>query len=85
MKIKPRICQKFSCFVASFVGFWTISPNLGFCIFNLGFVQHFKDIILPENVRQNKAEEENEKKNQGFAKKFPAVWTRALVRRSLGY
>jgi hypothetical protein len=36
----------------------------------MGFVQHIQEIILPENLIQNKAEEENEKKNQGFAKNF---------------
>jgi hypothetical protein len=30
----------------------------------VGFVQHIKEIILPENFSQNKAVEENEKKNQ---------------------
>jgi hypothetical protein len=40
-------------------------------------VQHIQVIILPENLSQNKSEEENEK-NQGF--------TRCrLVRRSLGF
>jgi hypothetical protein len=34
----------------------------------MGFVQHIQVIILPENLSQNKAEEENENKNEGFAK-----------------
>jgi hypothetical protein len=48
----------------------------------MGFVQHIQAIILPENLSQNKAEEENEKKNQGFAKNFLLC---RLVRRSLGF
>jgi hypothetical protein len=48
----------------------------------MGFFQHIQAIILPENLSQNKAEEENEKKNQGFAKKIQLC---RLVRRSLGF
>jgi hypothetical protein len=48
----------------------------------MGLVQHIQVIILPENLSQNKAEEENEKKNQGFEKKFLLC---RLVRRSLGF
>jgi hypothetical protein len=36
----------------------------------MGFFQHIQVIILPEHLSQNKVEEENEKKNQGFAKNF---------------
>jgi hypothetical protein len=36
------------------------------------FVQHIQGIILPENLCQNKAEEENEKKPR-ICKKFPAL------------
>jgi hypothetical protein len=32
----------------------------------MSFVKHIQAIILPENLSQNKSEEENEKKNQGF-------------------
>jgi hypothetical protein len=35
----------------------------------MGFVQHIKAIILLENGGQRNSQEENEKKNQGFAKK----------------
>jgi hypothetical protein len=35
-------------------------------------VQHIQAIILPENLSQNKAEEENEKKPR-ICKKFPAL------------
>jgi hypothetical protein len=38
----------------------------------VGFVQHIKAIIMPENFSQNKAEEENEKKSR-ICKKFPAL------------
>jgi hypothetical protein len=38
----------------------------------MGFVQHTQLIILPENLSQNKAEEENEK-NPRICKKFPAL------------
>jgi hypothetical protein len=48
----------------------------------MGFVQHIKAITLPENFSQNKADEENEKKNQGFAKNFLLC---RLVRPSLGF
>jgi hypothetical protein len=48
----------------------------------MGFVQHLQVIILPENSSQNKAEEENEKKNQGFAENFLLC---RLVHRSLGF
>jgi hypothetical protein len=48
----------------------------------MGFVQHMKAIILPENLGQNKAEEENENKNQGLAKNFLLC---GLVRRILGF
>jgi hypothetical protein len=46
------------------------------------FVQHIQVIILPENLSQNKAAEENEKKNQRFAKNFLLC---RIVRRSLGF
>jgi hypothetical protein len=46
------------------------------------FVQHIQVIILLENLSQNKADEENLKKNQGFAKNFLLC---RLVRRSLGF
>jgi hypothetical protein len=46
------------------------------------FVQHIQVIILPLKLSQNKAEEENEKKNQEFAKTFLLC---SLVRRSLGF
>jgi hypothetical protein len=36
------------------------------------FVQHIQVIILPENLSQNKAEEENEKKPRIY-KKLPAL------------
>jgi hypothetical protein len=48
----------------------------------MGFLQHIQVIILPENLIQNKAEEENEKKNQGFVENFQLY---RLVRRSLGF
>jgi hypothetical protein len=38
----------------------------------MGFVQHIRVIIFPENFSQNKAEEENEKKPRIY-KKFPAL------------
>jgi hypothetical protein len=38
----------------------------------MGFVQHIKLIICPENLSQNKAEEENEKKTR-ICKRFPAL------------
>jgi hypothetical protein len=47
----------------------------------MGFVQHIKAIILPENYSSNKAEEENEKKtkdlqkNSCFEFSFVGVWT----------
>jgi ribosomal protein L9 len=47
----------------------------------MGFVQHIQEIILAENLSQDKAEEENEIK-QGFAKNFLLC---RLVRRSLGF
>jgi hypothetical protein len=47
----------------------------------MGFVQHIQLIILPENLSQNKAQEENEK-NQGITKNFLLC---RLVRRSLGF
>jgi hypothetical protein len=37
----------------------------------MGFVQHIQVIILQENLSQNKAEEENEKKTR-ICKKIPA-------------
>jgi hypothetical protein len=48
----------------------------------VGFFQHIQVKILPENLSQNKAEEENENKNQGFAKNSLLC---RLVRRSLGF
>jgi hypothetical protein len=48
----------------------------------VGFVQQIPVIIYPENLSQNKAEEENEKKNQGFAKNFLLF---KLVLRILGF
>jgi hypothetical protein len=48
----------------------------------MGFVQHIQVIILPENLSQNKAEEDNENKNQGFAKNLLLC---GLVRRSLDF
>jgi hypothetical protein len=39
----------------------------------MGFVQHIQVVILPENLNQNKAEEENEKKTKNWQKKFPAL------------
>jgi hypothetical protein len=48
-----------------------------------GFVQHIKAIILPENLNQNKVEEENDNINQGFAKNF--LLCNGLVGRSLGF
>jgi hypothetical protein len=48
----------------------------------MGFVQHITAIILAKNISQNKAEEENEKKYQVFAKNFLLC---KLVRRSLGF
>jgi hypothetical protein len=45
------------------------------------FVQHIQLIFLPENLSQNKVEEENEKRNQGFAKNF-LLWR--LIHQSLG-
>jgi hypothetical protein len=38
----------------------------------MGFVLHIKAIILPENVSQNKVEEENEKKTR-ICKTFPVL------------
>jgi hypothetical protein len=38
----------------------------------MGFVQYIQVIILPENLSQNKVEEENEKKPR-ICKKFPAL------------
>jgi hypothetical protein len=83
-KKKLKFSQKISCIVDSCigVGVWTFSQNLWFRICNMGFVQHIKVIILPENLNQNKAEEENEEKKQGFAKNFLLC---RLVRRSLGF
>jgi hypothetical protein len=43
----------------------------------MGFVQHIQVIILPENLCQNKAEEENLKKKSRVCKKFPALSTRS--------
>jgi hypothetical protein len=46
----------------------------------MGFVQHIQAIILPENLNQNKAEEENEKKTKdlqkisSFVDSFVGVW-----------
>jgi hypothetical protein len=68
--------------VDSCIGVRTFSPNLWFRICNMGFFQHIQVKILPENLSQNKAEEENEKKNQGFARNFLLC---RLVRRSLGF
>jgi hypothetical protein len=48
----------------------------------MGFVQHIQAINLPENFSQNKAEKENENKNQGFAKNLLLC---RLVRRRLGF
>jgi hypothetical protein len=48
----------------------------------MGFLQNIQVIVLPENLSQHKPEEENEKKNQGFAKKFLLC---RLIRRSLGF
>jgi hypothetical protein len=48
----------------------------------MGLVLYIQVIILPENLSQNKAKEENEKKNQGFAKNFLLC---RLVRRNLGF
>jgi hypothetical protein len=62
MKKKIKISQKISCFVNSCIGVWTFSPNLSFSICNTGLVQHIQVIILPENLGQNKVEDENEKK-----------------------
>jgi hypothetical protein len=76
------ISQKITCIVDSCIGVWTFSANFWFGICNMRFVQHIKAIILPENLSQNKAEEENENKNQGFAKKFLLC---RLVRRILGF
>jgi hypothetical protein len=39
----------------------------------MSFVQLIQVIILPQNLSQNKSEEENEKKNLEFAKKFPVL------------
>jgi hypothetical protein len=39
----------------------------------MGFVQHIQAIILPENLSQNKTEEENEKKTKDLQKKIPAL------------
>jgi hypothetical protein len=79
---KIKISQKISCIVDSCVGVWTCSPNLWLSICNMGSFQHIQVIILPENLNQSKSEEENEKKNQGFAKNFLLC---RLVRRSLGF
>jgi hypothetical protein len=38
----------------------------------VGFAQHIKAIFLLENLSQNKAEEENEKKSR-ISKKIPAL------------
>jgi hypothetical protein len=46
----------------------------------MGFAQHIKVIVLPKNLSQNKAEEENEKKtkdlqkNSSFVDSFVGVW-----------
>jgi hypothetical protein len=40
-------------------------------------VQHMKAIIWLKNGSQRNSQEENAKKNQGFAKTFPSLWTRA--------
>jgi hypothetical protein len=79
---KIKISQKISCIVDSCVGVWTFSPNIWFSICNMGFLEHIQVIILPQNSGQNKAEEENLKKNQGFAKNFLLC---RLVRRSLDF
>jgi hypothetical protein len=53
---------------------------LEFSICNMGLVQHIQVIILPENLSQNKAEEENEKKTKDlqniscFVDSFVEVW-----------
>jgi hypothetical protein len=39
----------------------------------MSFVQHIQVIILPENLSQNKFEEENEKKKPRIFKKCPAL------------
>jgi hypothetical protein len=50
----------------------------------MGFVQHIKAIIFPENVSQNEADEENaKKKKKEFVKNF--LLCRLLVRPSLGF
>jgi hypothetical protein len=66
---KNKIRQKISCIVDSCVG--SESGHL-VQIFDSVFVQHIQVIILPENLSQNKSEEENEKKPRIF-KKFPAL------------
>jgi hypothetical protein len=43
----------------------------------MGFVQHIKAIIMLENGGELNSQEENEKKNQGLAKKFPALYPRS--------
>jgi hypothetical protein len=49
----------------------------------MGFVQHIQVIIFAENLSQNKAEEENEKKTKDL-QKISCMLCR-LVRRSLGF
>jgi hypothetical protein len=66
--------------VDSCIGVWTFSPNLWFRICNMGFLQHIQVKILPENLSQNKAEEENEKKTKDlreiscYVDSFTGVW-----------
>jgi hypothetical protein len=52
---------------------WTFSLNLWFGIYNMGFVKHIQVKVLPENLSQNKAEEEKKKKKPRIFKKRPAL------------
>jgi hypothetical protein len=56
---KNKFSQKISFILDSRISVWTFSLNLWFRIYNMGFVQHIQVKIFPENLSQNKAEEEN--------------------------
>jgi hypothetical protein len=70
---KFKFSQKISSIVNSCIGFWTLSPNLWFHICNVRFLQHNQVKIFPENLSQNKAEDEKEKKPRICKKIIPAL------------
>jgi hypothetical protein len=61
---KKKFSQKISCIVDSYIRVCTFSPIIWLRICNMGFNQHIQLKILPENLSQNKAKEENEKKTK---------------------